>query len=135
MAEDSKPNILVDASIVIAALYEDNKPALDFLDEIKKPIVLDFTHLEVSNSLRYKNLSMESIYHLSQLMREEPYVTVKTDDYDILIATYMAKENNTSVYDSLYHAVAEKYEYTFYTLDKKYYEKAKHLGFIELLQA
>lgn len=60
--------------------------------------------------------------------------TLVTLEVAALTFHLMKKCPGTSFYDASYHALAIQNEATFLTADKKYYDKAKKLGHIQLLK-
>ncbi len=89
--------------------------------------------LEISNGLRYslknEKLAGEALEKSLNLPIE--LVNFSSVQYSkILQLSFRCK---TSFYDSSYHFLAIIHKATFLTADKKYFQKAKQLGNIELL--
>jgi predicted nucleic acid-binding protein len=88
---------------------------------------------EVTNGLRFilKNSALAHKYY-------EAFLSFPIEIYSPTIQEYesvldMAYKNKTTIFDSLYHYAAILHVTTLYTLDFKYYEKARLFGHIKLV--
>lgn len=134
-------NFVVDASYVGAFLLKETPAVERSFKEIYKlsqsksvtiyssPILVS----ELTNILRFKFLDIEEATDVYRTFLDLPIVSyhLSGEDWeDILELSY---ELDTTVYDTSYHAVARLLGGTFLTCDKKYFQKAKKLGNIELI--
>ncbi len=134
-------NFVVDASYVAAFLLKETAAVEKSFSNIYKlslsksaaiyssPILTS----ELTNILRFKFLIIGEATDVLRAFFDLPilsYSLSSTDWEDILKLSY---ELNTTAYDTSYHFVAQLLGGTFLTCDKKYFQKAKKLGAVELI--
>lgn len=129
---------VVDASVVATWLLSTNKNresiAHDFIiDNSHKLYSAELLDIEISNALTMYSSTLETVDNLFELYKTIgiellPYLPIHLD-----MARQVSFDIKDTVYDSLYHTTAMTRGLTFMTMDRKYYNKAKHLGNIELL--
>lgn len=132
---------VIDASVVISVLLEENRKIkkffVDILEEAKlgKSAVFSLTllPLEVGNALCFKALNSERRVSSLKLFHQLPirFMTLEPDQVDNVLE--QAVGTGTTVYDTAYHYLAKDLGGTFLTCDKEYFQKAKKLGGIELV--
>lgn len=131
---------VIDASVVLTALLGSRQSVAEnfarlLREEQKKKIrlyVLSLTIYEALNGLRFaisdQKLADEIFEKFSNLSLNQ-FSLSSQQGYEALRLAYKTK---TSAYDTAYHMVARLIKGTFLTCDKKYFNRAKHLGNIEL---
>jgi len=129
---------IVDASVLLTlAISEDEKLKKRIANKIKrKDTVLISTllgKLEISNGLIMKYKNSEIVRKIYERIEGIGITFMSIDDEILEFARQIAVEVGDTIYDSSYHSMAIKYNIPFLTCDKKYFNKAKDYGNIELL--
>ncbi len=88
--------------------------------------------IEIANGLRFHwtdpQLAQASMAQIKRLpIRIIPFTSEQIED-----ALMLSYKLQTTVYDTCYHLLARLLDATFITCDRRYFEKAKRLGNIEL---
>ena len=133
--------VLVDASIVVTALLEENlKVENRFKKLLKKAengslklISSKLINLEVANALRFGVDDDEKCLKVWKDFVSLPIKTFVLTKGQLNSAIKYSYLHNTTVYDTSYHILAISKEAVFLTCDVKYFQKAKGLGNIELV--
>lgn len=126
-----------DASLVLELILSEERETklkvADFMAN-NKIYSSEFMKLEVSN------VSVKRIkdFNLSQLLYKEvlglPISYISITDSILASAREVSYKYNVSVYDATYHVIALQYGFILVTLDRKYFQKAKTLGGIQLFE-
>ena len=132
---------VVDASVIVGALFEESKTVLSYFTKIfdskigKKTIVYSSYLLpfEVANVCRFKLKESQLAKEIYEKFCQLPINYISLDTYQIRQALILAYETQTSVYDASYHLLAYFQGGTFLTCDKEYYQKVKQKGNIKLV--
>ncbi len=132
---------VIDASVVIASLTDENKKIKSYFGRLLKEaratkvkiFSLTLLPLEVANVLRYKGLINEKRDEAFKIFRQLPIIYQNLELDEISVVMKQSGETDTSVYDCAYHYLARERGGTFLTCDNKYFQKAKKLGGIEFL--
>ncbi len=133
--------MVIDASVILVYLLEEQKSVADKVASLlkkaeQKSIVLLSTSLfplEVANGLRF---SMKDASHAAEILNDFsilPIEIIALNNIQIKKALEIAYELGTTVYDASYHVLAIARNAIYITADKKYFDKAKQLGNIELI--
>lgn len=132
---------VVDASILLTALLEENESVSRKIKEIFREVQAKKTQmyssnllpLEMANGLRFtikdKKLSEEVFGRFSSL----PIILFNLKVEHVNRVLELAYNLGTSVYDTSYHLLAKMLRGTFLTCDGEYFEKARGLKSIELV--
>jgi len=128
---------ILDASIIVDSLLQPNGSAAKRLLELctKKVQLLSLVLLdtEVANALMFDSANIDlALKNFSAYKRLNISLSAPTEK-DYLKIIELSKKNKTTVYDTSYHHLALLENGIFLTKDKKYYEKAKLFGNIELV--
>lgn len=123
---------LLDASTFVSAYLEDNLKLRNWLDAQPRLFYIDLLKSEAANVAITKGLLPQAYQEFLEVLDEEKYQHLPYTPIDYYSAYNIALECETALYDAIYHAAALKLYLTFLTMDRKYYEKAKHIGYIEL---
>lgn len=133
---------VIDASVVINSLIENNrdvrfscKKIVDYCKDPKvKVFAPDSLKQEVANVLlmAVKDVDKASTFFDTFLDFKITYIRI--DDSLLKKALEIASAVHDTVYDATYHAVAIIRGATYLTCDKKYFERAKEWGSIELVE-
>lgn len=126
-------NRLFDTSVIIAGYVEDHVEARNLLEQNGQRYILDLTLIEVTDVLRYKKAPMELARTMLNSLDSSLFNLVETNKFNLVNAFEISEKFDVSVYDALYVAVALKFNYKFYTLDKKLERSVRSLGCAELL--
>lgn len=132
---------VVDASVIIAYLFKEEKTIIAKVDQLiekasKEDIEIYSTYLlpmEVGNIIKQKEINKFEGLKVFSKFFEFPLQYVNLDASYLRKCMELVYATNASFYDVSYHVLALVNKATFLTLDKKYFEKAKELGNIELL--
>lgn len=133
--------VIPDASTIATAILESNpktkEQARDLLIQAKQKKIAfkapSFLKLEFANAIRFYFKKYEQAKITIDLFSKLPIEFVELSPHLINQASSLSYKCKTSVYDAAYHALAIKLDAIFVTADKKYYNKAKDLGNIELI--
>ena len=132
---------VLDASLVMQYFLESDSPQALALDRLLEKVAdgdidLAAPHLltiEVTNSLKNSNSTaaerrafLNALFGLSIA-----FMPLTANAHQIILQ--WAEEMNTATYDVAYHVLAWQLGGTFFTCDRKYYEKAKGKGCIALV--
>lgn len=134
-------NYVLDASLILSFLLEEelsNAKKIESLlkDADKEKVKLFSSHLlplEVGNGLRFTledEKLAEEVYEKFLKLTIDYLSLSKVQLQKSLSLSFLLK---TTFYDTSYHLLAHARNARFVTCDKDYYEKAKELGNIELL--
>jgi len=132
---------VIDSSIILSVGIEKNpKTTVLYSDLIRKiekkkvklyaPVLLKY---EVANGLRFSALSKEELYKFWDCFSDAPIIYFDVDKSFFSTVARLAKKMDTTLYDTIFHYIAMVIDGTFLTRDKKYYQKARILGNIELI--
>lgn len=130
-------NIVVDASIIVSAMYLDDKALLTKLKNLLRNNILYSPSLlkyEVGNAigkLYEQDLNMR--LSKSNKFQNLPINYCDLTSSEMEFAHKISISVGDSYYGSAYHSLALSRGYEFITLDEKYYRKAKDFGSIVLL--
>lgn len=135
--------IIIDASVatkLINTQEEGSEKALSLLSRHihnqEKILVPQLLFLEVANALATKsNLEKSYIEKGISLLYKANFVIFDVSEKDIIEASFLAKEQHTSVYDMLYAVIAKSKKINLITSDKRFVTKVgwpsvKHLDTI-----
>lgn len=133
---------VVDASVVAKAILAENTSVESFFQKLlekalQKEILLlslKFLLVEVANALRFTIRDPEKSTAVFKDFLALPIKTVVPLKSTYTLALRLSYELGTSVYDTLYHVLAQSYGATFLTCDEGYFKKAKKLGDIEYIR-
>lgn len=141
MEEKNGRNYVVDSSVLIKWLVEEadcleqaQKIRLDYLSEDIGILVPAFVFWELNNYFgrKYDEKTASSIF--VQYKNYQMLPCMVTLEMSTLAFKIMKRHSTVSFYDASYHALALLKNATFVTNDKKYYEKARDFGSIQLLK-
>lgn len=123
---------LLDASVLVKWLIVSDsvvKQIEEFLTH-ENVSSIPLVEYELRNALRY-NLINESDIDKALLAYSKMNLTIlNLGEDEMNSAVYLARIVNDTFYDTLYHSTAITRGLIFTTFDKKYFNKAKHLGSI-----
>jgi predicted nucleic acid-binding protein len=128
--------IVVDASVVVSVFTRNdiNEKILSFLSENSGKLYShSFLNTEVANALRYFYKADHQIIKAMNLVDLLFIKVLEFDENSLGESILIALETGDTVYDASYHRLALSHDLEFVTLDKKYYDKANHLGNIRFL--
>lgn len=130
---------VLDASVVLSWLVSPHRDiealAFNFIADNKSKIYShSYIDLEISNALSMISHDINRIESLFSLYKTTGIFLLPVTEDHMQLARSISIQVNDTVYDALYHSVATLHSKTFVTMDKKYFNKAKHLGNIELLK-
>ncbi len=136
MPEDWIKNIpkeyLIDTSTFISAFAEGNEPARKLIQSQTRVYYIEQLKLEITNVALNKGLSAAGADSLRANLLEKRFMYLPNTEVDYTTGYRIAQHTGAAIYDAMFHAAALKLYLTFLTMDRKYYEKAKHIGYIEL---
>lgn len=129
---------VIDTSVIMKYLTnKDSAAGVWFSKALKdkqtKLLSSDLFHFEVANVIRYSPTPQENMSEQIIAALSLPIKIVKISDKGFSKIAKMAKENETTVYDTSYHFLAISRDGIFVTCDRDYFRKSKHLGYINLL--
>lgn len=128
---------LLDTSVIMTYMFTSDSQKRSELKKVLKAsndlYILDFTKVELSNALRFSTSSDSESESYYQVFSAMTLSQITIDDALLKNARQLAFAIKQSVYDSLYHVAAIKYDLTFFTCDKKYFNAAQSVGNIELV--
>ncbi len=129
---------VIDTSVIMKYLTNKGSVAGVWLlgalkDKQTKLISSDLFHFEVTNAIRYSPTSQENMPRQIMAALSLPIEIIKISDKGFSKIAKIAKENDTTVYDTSYHFLAITMDGIFITCDRDYFRKSKHLGYINLL--
>lgn len=132
---------VIDASVVATALLAEESTVESFFQKLlekalqKEILILSskFLIVEVANALRFGLKDGDKSTQVLKDFLALPIKTVVPSKSALLLALALSYEIRTTVYDTLYHVLAQSYGATFLTCDDGYYRKAKKLGDIEYI--
>lgn len=130
---------VIDASVVAKALLSEERTVESFFQKIlgkalrKEILILSskFLLIEVANALRFGVKDRDTSTQVLKDFFALPIKTVVPSKSALALALALSYEIRTTVYDTLYHVLAQSYGATFLTCDDGYYRKAKKLGDID----
>lgn len=132
---------VIDASVAVKALLAEERTVEVFFQKLltralRKEILLlssKFLHVEVANAFRFGIRDPEKSTLVLRDFLALPIKTVVPSKSSLFLASKLSYEFGTTVYDTLYHVLAQSYGAIFLTCDDEYYRKAKKLGDIVIL--
>lgn len=129
---------VIDTSVVMKYLTnKDSAAGVWLLKALKnrqtKLISSDLFHFEIANAIRYSPTPEKKMAEQIMAALTLPIKIVKISDKGFSKIARIAKENDTTVYDTSYHFLAISRDGIFVTCDRDYFQKSKHLGYIDLL--
>lgn len=129
---------IVDASIVVNYLLNlDPKLANKIKALFKNKDIKLYSHIllsyEITNTLRFSRPSRSSAQNALADYFNLPIDILGLKDNTLETALNISEEVGDTIYDACYHALALANNMTYITCDKRYYDRAKQLGSIELL--
>ena len=130
--------IILDSSVLLTWLVSPDKEKSEhcrkliggYIDELYSHDLLNY---EVSNALVFTTRKQELIGEAYSVYELLPISFLKLNSTEYKLAREISIAVRDSVYDASYHALAITKSMEFVTCDRKYYKKAKHLGFIRLI--
>lgn len=133
--------IVLDSSVALKWIFADEegtKQALRIRDdhisgknEITVPVLFFY---EIANVLATKvKLSAEEALEAFELISAFEFNVFELDNIEYMEAMSLAMKHRTSVYDASYHVLASRLGCCFLTADRKFWEKMKGTGVVELL--
>lgn len=134
--------IVIDASIVLTSIFSPNVAVRKKLEIILRrtergEVLLcapELLWFEVANGLRFSERDQKITQKLYRLFARLPISRHPFPTKWLEAATALAYQYQTTVYDCAYHYLALELEGTFYTCDRKYFEKSKSAGRIKLIE-
>ncbi len=134
-------NCVMDASVLIASLRKENPSIYNrFLELLQKQslgklkiFIPNLAFYEIANGLRFSISDQKMFEEIYRNFINWPIKTFNVTPDLIVEATEVAYKIKTTVYDAIYHVLAKYLDGIFYTCDLKYYQTAKKIGNIELL--
>jgi len=133
--------IVLDSSVALKWIFADEDGAehanrvrdehISGINEIAVPTLFFY---EISNVLATKvKLSAEEALAAFELMSAFEFDVHDLDNSEFMEAMNLAMKQKVSVYDATYHVLASRLGCPFLTADRKFAEKVKSLGVVELL--
>ncbi|MEK7577809.1 MAG: type II toxin-antitoxin system VapC family toxin [Patescibacteria group bacterium] len=134
---------VVDASVILRFLLKEDTALVDIFsnmlrDAKKRTLILLSTPLlplEVANGLRFTLKDQKIAEEIGSILLQLPILIVPLSDALIQKALSFSYDCGTTVYDASYHVLSIARNAMYITADKKYFDKAKQLGKIELIGA
>ncbi len=132
---------VIDASLVLRSILEKDQQWFQTLEQLlndqeNKKIELWVPHLffdEVTNGIRFSSQHDEDANAVLDFVLQLPVHIFTLEPQHRHRILELSFQSGTTVYDATYHFIAIVLEGCFFTADKKYYQKAKQLGFLELV--
>lgn len=126
--------IVIDASVVIKALIEDEECHEDARDLIQSQVIVpEWLFVEVANAITTKTrYTPEDAKQLLGLVYEIGFEVEKVDQGMLEKAMTLAKNTNVTVYDMIYAVLAQKLGVKLVTADKNFARKTG-FDFVTLL--
>ena len=129
---------VIDTSVVMKYLAnKDSTVGVWFSKALKdkqiKLLSSDLFHFEVANAIRYSPTPEENMSEQIMAALSLPIKIIKISDKGFSKIAKMAKENETTVYDTSYHFLAISMDGIFVTCDRDFFQKSNHLGYVEYL--
>lgn len=133
---------VVDASFILKAILKENKSVYIKFKELFKKTKSNQVKIlapksiidEISNAIRYSTKDNSEAQSIFNDFLALPINFIELGEVDYKKTIEIAYLQNTTVYDTLYHVLSKIENAIFLTCDEKYYQKAKHLGDIELIK-
>ncbi|HIJ95638.1 MAG TPA: type II toxin-antitoxin system VapC family toxin [Desulfuromonadales bacterium] len=133
--------IVLDSSVALKWIFADEVCAehaehvrvehISGKNEIAVPSLFFY---EIANVLTTKvKLSPEEALEAFELINAFEFNIHELDSLEYMEAMTLAMKHKVSVYDASYHVLASRLGCRFLTADRKFWEKAKGLGVVELL--
>lgn len=131
--------ITIDASVILSSiLYQKPKP-VNKLKEIEthklRVFTTSFFKSELTNGIRF---SVKNPQDAEELLEQTLELCDRFKEFPLSNPAYqkimdLAIQNSTTVYDTAYHYIALTTKSILYTCDRDYFQKSKHLGYVEYL--
>lgn len=135
--ERSQEIFVLDSSVIFKWFYSENESGTETARILYEKAVSKNFHIlspdlliyELINVFRFRTNIAANL--LEDIIREifDVLIFLKLEYKSYISAYNISKRMNSSVYDSIYIAMSEKYKAPFITADKKLYESAKNLNF------
>ena len=139
--ESVKGNYVIDSSVIIKWFSKEEYTDLalkirkSFVDGNIEIVVPDLQLYEIANALRYnKNLGKSEVDNAVKSLIEIGIKIVVPTKAVMKTAINIAYDNELTVYDAYFVALAQELGFTFVTADKKLYKKIDRLNFVKLLK-
>ena len=139
--ESVKGNYVIDSSVIIKWFSKEEYTDLalkirkSFVDGNIEIVVPDLQLYEIANALRYnKNLGKSEVDNAVKSLIEIGIKIVVPTKAVMKTAINIAYDNELSIYDAYFVALAQELGFTFITADKKLYKKIDKLNFVKLLK-
>ena len=137
----SRKSQVVDASVVLTFLFAKDKEKRMKIFKLLEKAESNKFHLyaplllkvEVANGLRFSETDTMKVHRLLDEFYQIPIRFIEPSSALLHSAIERSLEVGDTVYDALYHVLAQAHDAKFITCDKKYYERAKMYGDIELI--
>ncbi len=139
--ERNKEIFVLDSSVIFKWFYSENENGIEAANILYEKATLRNFHIlspelliyELINIFRFrakisKSLLEDIIHEIFKIL-----IFLKLDYKSYINAYDISKRINSSVYDSIYIAMSDKYKAPFITADKKLYKNAKSLNFDVML--
>ena len=129
---------IIDASVIVTSLSDQsgnvNKKFRSLLNEKGGQLISTvFLDLEVANAIRFLDRDITRVKNYLDAFFELPIKKVNLNKGQIQEVVNISATNETTVYDTSYHFLAISMDGVFVTCDRDYFQKSKHLGYIEYL--
>lgn len=132
---------IIDASVALCMALKEDQETVKRMGSLVKKVERRkarlwstvFFRQEFCNGLRYSDKNKEEILIIWRRFQKLPIINAELERNFLSSVIILSKKLNTTVYDTAYHYLAMILNGTFLTRDKKYYQKAKKLGNIELI--
>jgi predicted nucleic acid-binding protein len=134
--------IVLDASVILKWIFEEPETpaALQWRDSHvagkEKIAAPELLYYELANVLATKtSLSAENASSIFQHLLNMEMVTFTLGELEFAASIQMAHRYKVSVYDASYAVLAQRFDCSFLTADRKLYQRIKSLGSVRLLTA
>lgn len=139
---DEVPRYVVDASVLLKPALKEQSPQTDLAKELIQLkenyeiciFVPDLFRYEYFNTLVRKRGEVHARLAYKAISARQLCIFPLEDYYWETAHRLMQKYSGVSFYDASYHALAKAYNIPYITADKKYYERTKKEGNIQMLE-
>ena len=131
--------ITIDASVILSSiLYQKPRP-VNKLKEIEahkfRVLTTSFFKSELTNGIRF---SVKNPQDAEELLEQTLELCDKFEVFQLSNPAYqkimdLSIQNSTTVYDTAYHYIPLATKSILYTREHDYFERSKHLGYVEYL--
>lgn len=131
--------IIIDASVILSSILYQKPKTVQKLKEVEtnkfKVITTSFFKSELTNGIRF---SVKDPLDARELLIHALKLCDRFEEFKFNNLAYqkimeLAIENSTTAYDTAYHYIALATKSVLYTCDRDYFQKSRHLGYIEYL--